>query len=109
MNDKPSTANIPTLSSYNFVDWSIQVEGYLKECNLYLFISEDEPPPVTPSEFKTFKSHKTKTSGVLQRTMGTANYSKFKTDTAKNDPFQMWKKLKAHYVSSSWFHQSDIN
>jgi hypothetical protein len=95
MNDKPSTANIPTLTSYNFVDWSIQVEGYLKESDLYSFISEDEPPPVTPSKLKMYKSQKTKTSGVLQQTMGTSNYSKFKTNATKNDPFQMWKTLKA--------------
>jgi hypothetical protein len=60
MNDKPANANIPMLTSYNFVDWSIQVEGYLKECNLYSFISKNEPPPVTPTGLKTERFQITK-------------------------------------------------
>jgi hypothetical protein len=108
MNDKPSISNIPTLTNYNFFDWSIQVIGYLKECDLYSFIAKDKAPPVTPSKLKTFKSRKTKTSGVLQQTMEMSNYSKFKTTATENDPFQMWKILKAHYLSSKIANQSNI-
>jgi hypothetical protein len=108
MNDKPSSASIPTLTNYNFVEWSIQVEGYLKECDCYSFISENEAPPDNPTDLKNFKTKKTRTSGVLQRTMGTSNYSKFKTSTTENDPYQMWKVLKAHYLLSEIANQSKV-
>jgi hypothetical protein len=108
MNNKPSTANIPALTNYKFVDWSIQVKGYLKECDLYSFIAEDKAPPITPSELKAFKSRKTKTSGILQRTMGTLNYFKFKTSFTENNPFQMWKTLRDHYLSTKIANQSKV-
>jgi hypothetical protein len=40
--------------------------------------------------------------------MGTAKYSKFKTNTTENDPYQMWIKLKAHYLSSAIANQSKV-
>jgi hypothetical protein len=40
--------------------------------------------------------------------MGTSNYSKFKSSITKNNPFQIWKVLKAHYLSNEIANQSKV-
>ncbi|KNZ60327.1 hypothetical protein VP01_156g5 [Puccinia sorghi] len=103
-----SNPNIPTLTNYNWVLWKISIEGYLKQHDLYSFISSREEVPSEAAEAKTFKSRKTKASGVLQQLMGITNYQKFATDATKDDPRAMWIKLESHYQSKAIANQAKV-
>ncbi|KNZ62851.1 hypothetical protein VP01_1215g2 [Puccinia sorghi] len=108
MTDRLSNPNIPVLTNYNWVLWKISIEGYLKQHDLYSFISTREAPPADPVEAKAFNTKKTKASGVLQQLMGVTNYQKFATDTTKDDPRSMWIKLESHYQSKAIANQAKV-
>ncbi|KAA1098650.1 hypothetical protein PGTUg99_050107 [Puccinia graminis f. sp. tritici] len=108
MNDKSSNPSIPTLSNVNWDMWSMLVEGYMKQHDLYSFISETEADPTDAAELKSFKSKKLKASGVLQQYMGITNYQKFRTKDTKDDPRAMWLKLEGHYQSNAISNQAKV-
>ncbi|PLW19228.1 hypothetical protein PCASD_16610 [Puccinia coronata f. sp. avenae] len=65
MTDRVSHPNLPTLTNLNWVLWKISIEGYMKQHDLYLFISSDDPIPANNAEAKIFKTKKMKASGVV--------------------------------------------
>ncbi|KAA1110912.1 hypothetical protein PGT21_050257 [Puccinia graminis f. sp. tritici] len=106
MNDKTTNPAIPVLSNLNWDLWSMMIEGYMKQHDLYPFISSTQAEPTDVTELKSFNTRKMKASGVLQQYMGITNYQKFKTETTKDDPREMWLKLEGHYqskaISNQW-------
>ncbi|KNZ45132.1 hypothetical protein VP01_845g5 [Puccinia sorghi] len=108
MTDRLSTPSIPTLTNYNWVMWRISIEGYMKQHDLYSFISSHEPPPTDAAELKSYKTRRMKASGVLQQYMGMTNYQKFENDKTKDDPREMWLKLEQHYQSNAIANQAKV-
>jgi hypothetical protein len=91
--------NIPILTNLNWVLWRILIQGYLKQHDLYSFITSTVPVPGNAAKAKTFESRKTKASGILQQYMGMTNYQKFKSDKTRDEPRAMWLNLEGHYQS----------
>jgi hypothetical protein len=108
MADRVSIPNLPTLTNLNWVLWKISIEGYMKQHDLYSFISSDDPIPNDPTEAKTFRTNKMKASGVLQQFMGLVNYQKFANDKNKDDPRAMWLALEKHYQSNAIANQAKV-
>ncbi|POV98103.1 hypothetical protein PSTT_14648, partial [Puccinia striiformis] len=77
MSSKPSTERIPLLNKKNFKEWELQVEAYLKQCDLFNFIESNEAVPSDKDDAKIFKKSKLRTSGILQALLGTIYYPKF--------------------------------
>ncbi|KNZ54436.1 hypothetical protein VP01_2948g1 [Puccinia sorghi] len=94
MTEQLSTPNIPTLTNYNWVMWRILIEGYMKQHDLYSFISSKEVIPVEAAELKSFKTRRMKASGILQQYM--------------DDPRAMWLKLEGHYQSNAIANQAKV-
>ncbi|POW06336.1 hypothetical protein PSHT_10415 [Puccinia striiformis] len=103
---KPSTERIPILNKKNFTEWELQVEAYLKQCDLINFIESNEAVPSDKDEAKIFKKSKLKTSGILQALLGTIYYPKFKNSLTENSPFRMWEAIKDHFTSKAITNQS---
>ncbi|KAI7939880.1 hypothetical protein MJO28_013532 [Puccinia striiformis f. sp. tritici] len=106
MSYKPSTEKIPVLTKKNFTEWELQVEAYLKQCDLINFITENAAAPGEPAEAKIFKSSRLKTSGILQGLLGTVYYPKFKNALTENNPYRMWEAVKDHFTSKAITNQS---
>jgi hypothetical protein len=96
MNNWPLNPNIPELTNLNWVMWRISIQGYMKQHDLYSFISSNKATPTDPSAAKSFKSQRIKGSGVLQQYMGMTNYQKSESNTTQDDPREMWVKLEQH-------------
>ena len=103
-----SIPNLPTLTNLNWVLWKISIEGYMKQRDLYSFISSNDPIPNDPTEAKTFRTNKMKASGVLQQFMGLGNYQKFVNDKNKDDPRAMWLALEKHYQLNAIANQAKV-
>jgi hypothetical protein len=108
MTDKTSNPAIPTLTNLNWDLWSMLIEGYMKQHDLYSFISSKEDEPTDAAKLKSFKTRKMKASGVLQQFMGITNYQKFSTKDTKDDPREMWLKLEGHYQSKAISNQAKV-
>jgi hypothetical protein len=108
MTDRLSHPNLPTLTNLNWLMWKIAIKVYMKQHDLYCFISTTEPVPIDPTKAKTFKTRKMKASGVLRQHMGMVNYQKFVTKTTKDKPRQMWLKLESHYQSNAIANQAKV-
>ncbi|POV98171.1 hypothetical protein PSHT_14176 [Puccinia striiformis] len=106
MSSKPSTERIPILNKKNFKEWELQVEAYLKQCDLINFIESNEAVPSDKDDAKIFKKSKLKTSGILQGLLGTIYYPKFKNSLTENSPFRMWEAIKDHFTSKKITNQS---
>ncbi|POW06688.1 hypothetical protein PSTT_08792 [Puccinia striiformis] len=56
---KPSTERIPILNKKNFTEWELQVEAYLKQCDLINFIESNEANSLTEnSPFRMWEAVK---------------------------------------------------
>jgi hypothetical protein len=86
MTNQSSHQSFPILTNLNWLEWKISIEGYMKQHNLYSFISQRVVPPANTKESKAFETCKMKASGVLQQYMGMVNYQKFETITTKKNP-----------------------
>ncbi|KNE87493.1 hypothetical protein PSTG_19122 [Puccinia striiformis f. sp. tritici PST-78] len=106
MSSKPSTERIPLLNKKNFKEWELQVEAYLKQCDLFNFIESNEAVPSDKDDAKIFKKSKLRTSGILQALLGTIYYPKFKNSLTENSPFRMWEAIKDHFTSKAITNQS---
>ena len=108
MTNQVSHPNLPTLTNLYWVLWKILLEGYMKQHNLYLFISSNNPIPADNAEGKIFKTKKMKASGILQKYMGLVNYQNFATDKNKDDPRAMWLALEKYYQSNAIANQAKV-
>ncbi|POV94961.1 hypothetical protein PSTT_16567 [Puccinia striiformis] len=106
MSSKPSTERIPLLNKKNFKEWELQVEAYLKQCDLFNLIESNEAVPSDKDDAKIFKKSKLRTSGILQALLGTIYYPKFKNSLTENSPFRMWEAIKDHFTSKAITNQS---
>jgi hypothetical protein len=88
--------------------WRISIEGFMKQLNLYSFISMTEAVPTDATKAKTFKTKQMKASGILQQYMGMTNYQKFESESTKDDPRAMWLKLESHYQSNEIANQAKV-
>jgi hypothetical protein len=100
--------NIPTLTNLNWVMWQISIKGYMKQHDLYSFISMTKAVPIDATEAKTFKTKRMKASGILQKYMGMTNYQKFESNLTKDNPRAMWLKLESHYQSKEIANQAKV-
>jgi hypothetical protein len=56
MTEQSSMPNIPTLTNLNWLMWRISIKGYMKQHDLYSFISTTEVVPTDATKAKLFKT-----------------------------------------------------
>jgi hypothetical protein len=108
MTDQVSHPNLPTLTNLNWVLWKILIEGYMKQHNIYSFISRHNPIPADNAKAKIFKTKKMKALDVLHQCMVLVNHQKFASDENKDYPRAMWLALEKHYESNAIANQAEV-